>query len=1118
MSRKGSGVLVALVKQRTSFPITAGQEQGIAPELVDPPVLVRAHNCQYNRQGELSKRPGWITVDEMVEGASYLPQPEKLATRGDEILWIGNVFSAYAVDDVPLRAFSRAPAEFTENVWPVVWERKGTVPRFTAERFAEISHNSVGNKIEAWDCAVAGDDQSPVFAKGVLCAVWRTTVYSGAKANGRIDYAVIDVATGSTLAQATITGSAYFNSQVRVVAQKHSDNGWYFHIFYMRDASYDIGDLYVTTIAARLPWSWSTPAVVESTIEGFDVCASDPFFASQPRIFVVATKNASTNYYARSSRCDASGVLTSTSWYGHAVSAVVNGQPMPYTIQCACDPSGMHLAAHLVVMAPGCAGVPYNVAFQWEAATAPSFGLTWYDDVIVSGVSAGDGDGGCQICWGGTTQVSGVDRTDNWWVSWEAEATYSYRWGLLAATTGSVLSAPATVSLQLAFMPWGRPVHYEGRAIGAVARGVSTDACCVGLVGLWFTGSGDPAAMYSDEGRCLSGEIAFAGTGAAYNYPLCRGRNSIVRSGYERGRFFSAFPVVSTDGIEHKLAIMSFDAADSQRHEWAEFAGGTYFAGSIPWCYDGRNCHELGFPHRPQSASGEIIAQGKAATGTTTTAGSYYVAMCWESVDALGRVARSAPSFSGEVILTTGQTIWVTYLEIGVSTHETIRPVVYVSNDGGQNYIRSKQGLTYYISPTASIEVELVPEHLFQVGMPTLYTDSEVLENAVVTPSKHVAAWGMRLWLAQGRDVWFSRELLDGEEPAFNESLSVRMQSDCTGLVGLDDRLVLFCKNAIYWIAGDGPTDTGEGGTFGNPQRVPTDYGCVDARSVVRTEKGVFFQSARGIELLDRSLMPQVVSSGVDKWMREWGYSEIVAAAWDPEMQICRFAAKNPSDGSYVILCLHTLYGAWTTAGIPSVGDEDRTYIPVGLVRAFNRNWIALGDDAGYNYDIFGPRCRLAMESHGPTGVSYLDGPVGSTGATLNRWPQMTIETANIKLDGLLGFMRVWRADVLVKNMSYETGISVGYYTDYSSTVASASRSWTSAADIAAGATASPTHYRYQVHLDKQKCSAVRLVIKDEQLADGSGIVYPTFMTFVGFGFEWGQRPGTGRGQSGGKK
>lgn len=185
---------MALTPQRTSIPFIGGQEQQISKELVDPPLLLKAHNVIPRKNGGLAKRPGWLAEEFSVHGFPYLPQPERIARRGDEILWVGGSKTEFRSDHYPPTLISRAPAEATEGTSaPPVWSAKGAMPRFNTRKLLELTHSNIGETIGAWDCAFAGDSERSVCKEGVVCMAWRTTNFSNA--DSTVEYAVVDIAT-----------------------------------------------------------------------------------------------------------------------------------------------------------------------------------------------------------------------------------------------------------------------------------------------------------------------------------------------------------------------------------------------------------------------------------------------------------------------------------------------------------------------------------------------------------------------------------------------------------------------------------------------------------------------------------------------------------------------------------------------------------------------------------------------------------------------------------------------------------------------------------------------------------------------------------------------------------
>jgi hypothetical protein len=74
---------------------------------------------------------------------------------------------------------------------------------------------------------------------------------------------------------------------------------------------------------------------------------------------------------------------------------------------------------------------------------------------------------------------------------------------------------------------------------------------------------------------------------------------------------------------------------------------------------------------------------------------------------------------------------------------------------------------------------------------------------------------------------------------------------DITALKAMDDKLIIFKENAIFYLSGDGPNNLGQQDTFIEPQLISSDIGCSVKNSVVLTPAGIFFKSHKGIHLLE---------------------------------------------------------------------------------------------------------------------------------------------------------------------------------------------------------------------------------------------------------------------------
>lgn len=265
---------------------------------------------------------------------------------------------------------------------------------------------------------------------------------------------------------------------------------------------------------------------------------------------------------------------------------------------------------------------------------------------------------------------------------------------------------------------------------------------------------------------------------------------------------------------------------------------------------------ESGFMHAPV-----IITIAATAGGNLTNPATYLYVAVYEWIDSQGRRHRSAPSdpFS----LTTTSVNKTASLTITTLTGYSRRavPSVHVyrtigatgtsyhrvtPNTGAPSAAGSGATLTYVDSLSDSVAetAEIV------------YTDGGVVPNELPPPCTFMTVCNGRLWLGGQLDrnvVTASKLLVDGEPSQFSDEdeFAVFLPEDCTGIASMDGTMVAFAREAVYLITGDGPNDQGIG-SFNPPQKLPTDVGCIDWRSVDETSIGIFFQSKRGIFLLPR--------------------------------------------------------------------------------------------------------------------------------------------------------------------------------------------------------------------------------------------------------------------------
>lgn len=394
--------------------------------------------------------------------------------------------------------------------------------------------------------------------------------------------------------------------------------------------------------------------------------------------------------------------------------------------------------------------------------------------------------------------------------------------------------------------------------------------------------------------------------------------------------------------------------------------------GGVTRMYDGAGVSELGFNVFPPAPG--LVAGG---SGGTLTTGSYKVKIVYAWRDADNRIHRSAPSAPTTVSVSGALTInpnatGIAYYRItdrrgtGGVSHAFIEVYATDANPGADP--------PYYLATTfanvptsdAATSGQLIFNNNY-VGNEELYVgrDESVLENIAPPPSLAAAVFGNRLWLVAADDrraLWASKQIREGEGPAFNdESLILRLDDDAGDLVTLEsfeDKLVAFKAAAPYGIWGAGPDDTGAG-EFVDPMRLAG----VGAGSPIvrRTEPGILYVASdnSGLWMIDRGLASTFLGLPV---------SDLVGLTVTDIRQHGRRIHVATSNGSTLVY--DSVWARWyvftdqPSAGAALYGGRYTYATPSGIVRredvarwdedgepvrpAWETSWLALAGLAGY--------------------------------------------------------------------------------------------------------------------------------------------------------------------------
>lgn len=293
-------------------------------------------------------------------------------------------------------------------------------------------------------------------------------------------------------------------------------------------------------------------------------------------------------------------------------------------------------------------------------------------------------------------------------------------------------------------------------------------------------------------------------------------------------------------------------------------AGKHFVACAQPMWVDSSGEYEAGFIQAPVSTAATIITAG----GSLTANSAYSHTAIFESIDANGLIERSAPAVPRACATTANTTATVEFscLEFG---QRWVRCKVYRTLANGSVFklvgsvdaspAMSVQPVFTFVDTYADSDITQNETLYTQIGQELATSQFPACSFAAVGGDRMVCGGGFN-----GETLHFSKLFLPHICPEFadDDAFRKRLPADVTGAAYLDN-WIGFTREGIYIITGDGPDGAGEG-AFAPYFRLPYNVGCIDWRSVLVTDVGVFFQSARGLALLPRGFGAPVIMDQVE--------------------------------------------------------------------------------------------------------------------------------------------------------------------------------------------------------------------------------------------------------------
>lgn len=276
------------------------------------------------------------------------------------------------------------------------------------------------------------------------------------------------------------------------------------------------------------------------------------------------------------------------------------------------------------------------------------------------------------------------------------------------------------------------------------------------------------------------------------------------------------------------------------------------------------------------SIQGNIAAQPDSATNTNA----YYYIGTYEWTDAKGNAFRSAPSIP-VAVTTVGSgsagivAIHFPYLNITQKVVNLVKLVLYRWSIKTQAYNQVTSITAPVLNDTTANSITIIdtlPDSEV-VGNNILYTTGGVVPDTNGPASNLMTTFDTRLVLVDAEDgnlLWISKTVIEGVPVEMSSDFTIYIAPNAgtsqstgkiTAIFPMDDKLILFKKNALYYMNGTGPDNLGTTspgcplGNYSPPIFITSVVGCDNPKSIVLTPDGLMFQSDKGIWILDRATL-----------------------------------------------------------------------------------------------------------------------------------------------------------------------------------------------------------------------------------------------------------------------
>lgn len=348
---------------------------------------------------------------------------------------------------------------------------------------------------------------------------------------------------------------------------------------------------------------------------------------------------------------------------------------------------------------------------------------------------------------------------------------------------------------------------------------------------------------------------------------------------------------------------------------------------------------------------------GQHITGTGIPASTFILSI--DSATQITMTANGTASNSGVTISVSSVTsakINFPTLRQTYKTSNKVRLVLYRWSTAQQNYYR----VTSISSPILndpsvdSVSITDISSDAQILGNDLIYTTGGVIENIAPPACSGIALFKSRVMLINAEnknEIWYSKQVIQNTPAEFSDLFTIFVApttgaqgstGDLTIISAMDDKFIAYKKDAIYYVTGTGPDNTGANNDFSDPVFITSTVGSENP-NIVFMPDGLMFQSDKGIWLLGRGLQTTYIGAPVEGFN-----SQLVTSAVSvPSTNQVRFTLDDRATLMY-----DYYYQQWGTfLGLPAISS----CIYQGLHTFLNQNGQVLKETPGSYVDISEP-------------------------------------------------------------------------------------------------------------------------------------------------------------------